>query len=220
MAKKILIIDGGPRKKFNLAQLLETFTEGVKSVDASIEVEHVRLYDLDYKGCVSCMGCKLAGGKNEGRCVRKDGLSEVLSQLDTIDGLAIGSPIYYGTITGQLQAALERMTFPYLSYNKMGFVTKNRVPTATFYTMNATPEQAEGQVLPGVEKVEWVIAGTWSQPERVCAFNTCQVRDYSKYDLAAFSPEAKQAWHDAHWEEDKQKAFQAGVNMANKILTL
>ena len=30
--KKILIIDGGPRKKFYLAQLLESFTEGAKVV--------------------------------------------------------------------------------------------------------------------------------------------------------------------------------------------
>lgn len=66
--KKIIIIDGGPRKNFNLSALFESFKEGVRSVSEDIEVKHVRLYGLDYKGCVACMGCKIVGGKNVGRC--------------------------------------------------------------------------------------------------------------------------------------------------------
>jgi len=32
MSKKIMIIDGGPRKGMNTAQMLETFTKGVASL--------------------------------------------------------------------------------------------------------------------------------------------------------------------------------------------
>ena len=53
--KKIVIIDGGPRKIFNTASILQKFAEGASSVSSEIEVETVRLYGLDYKGCVSCM---------------------------------------------------------------------------------------------------------------------------------------------------------------------
>ena len=221
MAKKILIIDGGPRKKFNLAQLLESFTEGVKSVDASIEVEHVHLYDLDYKGCVSCLGCKLAGGKNYGRCLRKDGLSPVLEEIKTADGLAFGSPIYYMNITGEMQSALERIIFPYGSYN--GDPSRApQVPTAFFYTMNATPEDVVNYGLDRVfNTMDMFLQMTFgSKPERVCAYYTYQVRDYSKYDMALFPEPKKRQWREEHFAEDKQKAFQAGVNMANKILTL
>ena len=59
--KKIVIVDGGPRKNMNTAQLLQRFAEGAKSVGEDIEVKSVRLYDLDYKGCMSCMACKLKG---------------------------------------------------------------------------------------------------------------------------------------------------------------
>ena len=53
--KKIVIIDGGPRKTFNTASMLKKVAEGASSVFGDIEVKTVRLYDLDYKGCMSCM---------------------------------------------------------------------------------------------------------------------------------------------------------------------
>lgn len=56
--KKIIVIDGGPRRNMNTAKLLQRFIEGAKSVGNNIEVKIVRLYDFDYKGCVSCMACK------------------------------------------------------------------------------------------------------------------------------------------------------------------
>ena len=45
----------------NTAQMLQKFAEGAKSACADIEVKTIRLYDLDYKGCMSCMACKIKG---------------------------------------------------------------------------------------------------------------------------------------------------------------
>ena len=60
--KKIMIVDGGPRKTFNTASMLQKFAEGAMSVSEQIEVKTVRLYGLDYKGCMSCMACKIKFG--------------------------------------------------------------------------------------------------------------------------------------------------------------
>lgn len=49
--KKIMIIDGGPRKNMNTAAMIEAFANGAKSMSDEIEVKTVRLYDIDYKGC-------------------------------------------------------------------------------------------------------------------------------------------------------------------------
>ena len=57
--KKIVIIDGGPRKNMNTAAMIEAFSDGAKSVEENLEVKRIRLYDLDYKGCYSCLACKL-----------------------------------------------------------------------------------------------------------------------------------------------------------------
>ena len=46
--KKIIIIDGGPRKNMNTAKILQSFAEGAKSAGSNIEVSTIRLYDLDY----------------------------------------------------------------------------------------------------------------------------------------------------------------------------
>lgn len=217
--KKIVIIDGGARKTYNLAALLESFKEGVKCVIPSAEIEHVHLFDLNYHGCVSCMSCKLAGGKNIGQCAQKDDLSPVLESLKTADGIAFASPAYFCNVTGQLRSAMERMLFPWLSYKTFQVSTPNRVPTATFYTMNATPEHSEqfGQDAAFDQFEKLVITG-WTQPERVCAYNTCQVKDYSRYDFMEGLGEAKAKWRDENFEADRKRAFDAGIHMAEKIL--
>ncbi|MBP5786811.1 MAG: flavodoxin family protein, partial [Kiritimatiellae bacterium] len=58
--KKILIVDGGPRRNMNTAALCDAFEEGARGVSPEVEVARVRLYDLPpWKGCVSCLACKL-----------------------------------------------------------------------------------------------------------------------------------------------------------------
>ena len=78
--KKIIIIDGGPRKNFNTASMLQKFAEGASSVSKEIEVKTVRLYDLDYKGCMSCMVCKIKG-KVSNVCKYKDALTPILEEI-------------------------------------------------------------------------------------------------------------------------------------------
>ena len=48
--KKIVIIDGGPRKNFNTVSMLQKFAEGAASVSDQIEVKTIRLYALDTEG--------------------------------------------------------------------------------------------------------------------------------------------------------------------------
>ena len=114
--KRIIIIDGGPRKNMNTAKLLQSFAEGAKSVGGDIEVKTVRLYDIDYRGCMACMACKVKG-KASNICCFKDALAPVLEDIAQADGLVLGSPIYFGEGTGQMRACLERLAFPWLSYN-------------------------------------------------------------------------------------------------------
>lgn len=112
--KKIVIIDGGPRKTFNTASMLKQVAEGANSVNGDIEVKAVRLYDLDYKGCMSCMACKIRG-KMSNVCKYKDALTPVLQEVAEADGLVLGSPNYFGEITAQMRAFLERLCFAWLS---------------------------------------------------------------------------------------------------------
>jgi len=48
--------------------------------------------------------------------------------------------------------------------------------------------------------------------------NTLQVKNYVRFEFAPNQAEMKQAYKDAHWEQDLQKAFEAGKRMAEKVI--
>ena len=212
--KKIIIIDGGPRKNFNTASMLQKFAEGAKSVCDEIEVKTIRLYGLDYKGCMSCMACKIKG-KASNVCKFKDALTPVLEDIAQADGLVLGSPIYFGDVTGQMRAFLERLAFPWLSYNDYSMTAPKRMPVVLMETMNGTPERNNSQ---GYGSMEYCITTALGEPERLIAYNTYQVKNYDRFELASFSEKAKRQWRDEHWEQDLQKAYEAGKQMAGKIM--
>ena len=210
--KKIIIIDGGPRKNMNTAKLLQSFAEGAKSTGSETEVKTIRLYDLNYKGCMSCMACKLKG-KVQNICRFKDALTPLLEEIAQADGLVLGSPIYFGEVTGQMRAFLERLSFPWLSYNDYSLTAPKRMPVILVETMNGTPERNNSNHF---GSMEWCITTALGEPQRIIAYNTTQVANYGNYELGGFSEEAKHAWRDAHWEEDMQKAYEAGRQMAEQ----
>lgn len=211
--KTIMIIDGGPRKNMNTAQMLQKVAEGALSVGKEIEVKTVRLYDLDYKGCMSCMACKIKG-KASNVCKFKDALTPILEEIAQADGLVMGSPIYFGDVTGQMRTFLERLAFPWLSYNDYSMTAPKKMPVILIETMNGTPERNNSN---GYGSMEYCISAALGEPERIVAYNTYQVKDYSRFELAGFSEDMKRQYRDEHWEEDLQKAFDAGKRMAESI---
>ena len=212
--QKIIIIDGGPRKNFNTASMLQKFAEGAMSLSDKIEVKTVRLYGLDYKGCMSCMACKVKG-KASNVCKFKDALTPVLEEIAEADGLVLGSPIYFGDVTGQMRTFLERLAFPWLSYNDYSLTAPKRMPVVLMETMNGLPDKNNSQ---GYGSLEYCVQTALGEPEHLIAYNTYQVKNYERFELASFSEEAKRQWRDEHWEQDLQKAFDAGKQMAEKIL--
>ena len=212
--KSVVIIDGGPRKNFNTASMLQKFAEGVMSVSDQIEVKTVRIYGLNYKGCMSCMACKIKD-KASNVCKFKDELTPILEDIAQADGLVLGSPIYFGDVTGQMRTFLERLAFPWLSYNDYSLTAPNRMPVVLIETMNGAPERNNSQ---GYGSMEYCIKIALGEPEHLIAYNTYQVKNYDRYELASFSEEAKRQWRDEHWAQDLQNAFDAGKRMAENIL--
>ena len=214
--KKIMIIDGGPRKGMNTAQMIEAFIEGAKSASDDIEVMHVRLYDLEpYRGCMSCMACKVKG-KTSRICKFHDPLLPVLQDASEADGLVLASPIYMADRTAMLQAFVERIVFPWLRYADGSIKAVKKMPVAFIYTMNATEEQAP-IIHKQLDIAEQMFGIALGECERIEAFNTYQMKNYERFDFADSTPAEKQAYKDAHWEQDLQKACEAGKRMAEKI---
>lgn len=210
--KKIMMIDGGPRKNMNTARMVEKFAEGAR--EGGAEVKIVRLYDIDYKGCRSCMACQLRG-KRVDSCRFKDGLTDVLAECAAADGLVMASPIYYGEVTAQLRAFWERLTFPWLSYKDGSFAAPKKMPVTFIYTMNGMPhhgEQVRQSSMKNVEMMTGLALGC--EVEVLQANCTKQVNDYSRYEFSDEMAQSHDKWHEEHFPEELQRAFEAGKRMA------
>jgi len=110
---KVIAVNGSPRKNWNTHILLEKFLEGARETGA--ETELINLYDIQFKGCTSCLACKLKGN-SVSKCVMKDDLERVLHEICGCDVLVLGSPIYFTSVTGEMKSFMERLIFPYTSY--------------------------------------------------------------------------------------------------------
>lgn len=58
---KAIAVNGSPRRNWNTATLLRKALDGAKSVGADTELIH--LYDMQYRGCISCFACKRKDNK-------------------------------------------------------------------------------------------------------------------------------------------------------------
>lgn len=208
--KKIVIIDGGPRKNMNTAAMAEAFAEGARECGA--EVLTYRLYDIDYKGCRSCLVCKLKDRLYTDVCAWKDGLTEVLKAATYADGVLFASPVYFGRVTGQMECFVERLTFPWLSYDDYRLLPPKRIPSAVIYTMNDTSDNRRG-----LRSFELLVGGFYGElPEKAVAYNTYQVDDYDRYAMAAHPKDVKEQWRQEHWQKDLAAAKALGKRLVER----
>ena len=103
---KVLLINGSPHEHGNTFRALSEVakTLGEEGIDSEI----ISIGKGAVQGCIACGWC----GKN-GRCTYRDELyNRVLRAVkDGIDGLIIGSPVYYGGPNGSLCALLDRVFY-------------------------------------------------------------------------------------------------------------
>lgn len=104
MGRKIVVLNGSPRKQGNTAALIREFTRGAEK--AGHAVTRFDLADMDIHGCCGC----LAGGKDlENPCILKDDMCKIYPEYRAADILVFASPMYYWGISGQLKCTLDRL---------------------------------------------------------------------------------------------------------------
>lgn len=215
---KYFIINGGPRRRHNTEAMCNAFADGLRAGDPSAEIKTVDLYSLSYKGCRSCFGCKRIKGGVYGKCIYPDEIKMLLEEIPTSDGIAIASPIYFGDMTGQTRAFIERLLFPLFTY-EVGYrsIAPKPLPVCMIYTMNVKEEQArELGYFEHLQYTEDFIGHVFSKPKRVCACNTYQFDNYNNYVVEAFSEPEKRLYQQQHFPLDLQAAYNAGFEMPTK----
>lgn len=99
----IVCLLGSPRTGSNSTIIAKRFIDTAEKLGATAKT--YTLNSLKYRGCQACMGCKT---KSE-TCVLKDDLAEVLAAIQECDVLLMASPVYFGEVSSQLKAAIDRL---------------------------------------------------------------------------------------------------------------
>ncbi len=210
---KIIAVCGSARKQGNTATMLRQVLEGAKSVGA--QSEFVNLFDLNFKDCISCYACKLKNSKSFGHCTVNDELKPVLERIEQSDVIVLGSPVYYGNLSGQMRSFTDRLLFQYLDY---GHLAKGPKPknfkTALIATMNMNSDDC---IKRGVkDSLEWfseVLGHTLGSCELLTLTDTVMFDDYSKYVYGMPDIEEKSSRIEKITAENLKKAFDLGVRL-------
>ena len=101
---KVIAFNGSPRTDGNTAQAIGFVFEELKA--EGIETQLVNIGTKKLSGCIACFKCRENKDK---KCVIKDDpMNEYIAGMDSADGIIIGSPVYYGSMTTNTKALIER----------------------------------------------------------------------------------------------------------------
>ena len=126
----ILIINGSPRKKGLISQMLDIMRE--EAEQRGDEVQMVYTNDLNIKPCIGCMACRTKlkaaiereqsqacldyaereQARPEVKCVlAEDDSQRVLKMMQEADAIIMGAPCYWGNIPGQMKLLFDRIVY-------------------------------------------------------------------------------------------------------------
>ncbi|BAW31564.1 MAG TPA: flavodoxin family protein [Methanothermobacter sp.] len=111
---KIIGIVGSPRVDGNTTFLVKEALTAAE--EEGIETELIKLAEHDINPCRACDTCL------EGECPIEDDIPILLEKIEEADAIIIGSPVYFGNVTGQTKMFMDR-TRPL----RINFKLKNKI---------------------------------------------------------------------------------------------
>lgn len=99
----ILVLNGSPRPHGNTAALVDAFAEGAREAGHAVEVLDAARMDI-----AGCRGCDFCRTKGNGACAIRDDMERVYARWNEADVLVLATPVYYGSFSAQLHAAIHR----------------------------------------------------------------------------------------------------------------
>ena len=92
---------GSPRRDGNSEMLLDKAMEGAGS--SGLDTEKIILNELRFLPCQECGGCQ-----SRGNCIVDDQMQVVYKKIDEAQALILASPIFFGSLTAQVKAMIDR----------------------------------------------------------------------------------------------------------------
>lgn len=101
MKRLLVALDGSALEGSSVHKLLAATCDGAR--EAGGEAEHVRAYALAIKPCIAC-----GPDATPGYCIFHDDMDAVYAALERSHAVAVGSPIYFDTVSAQLKLVIDR----------------------------------------------------------------------------------------------------------------
>ena len=99
---RVVTVNGSPRGEGNVNVLLRAAEEELAR--HGVEVERISLSDHPVRPCEACDACT----EDPWECPLDDGGMLLLEKLAKADAIVVGSPVYFGGVTAQLKALIDR----------------------------------------------------------------------------------------------------------------
>jgi len=101
---KALAINGSPRHDGNTNAMLETVLAELGS--EGFDTDILQLGGKPVQGCTACRACF---EMKNGKCILEDDMvNKCISEMSKADVILLGSPTYFGDITAEMKAMIDR----------------------------------------------------------------------------------------------------------------
>ena len=104
---RVLSVNGSPREHGNTHLMLKRVTDHLAA--AGCEIDEVYLHGMRLAPCGACMACAEV---KDGRCHgHDDDCDGLLKRTQAAEVVLLGSPVFFGSLTGQIKAYMDRIGF-------------------------------------------------------------------------------------------------------------
>ncbi|WP_446898951.1 flavodoxin family protein [Clostridium sp. LBM24168] len=104
---KVIAFNGSPNKEGNTYEAIKIVAEELKKEEIETEIIHVG--NKEIRGCIACNKC--VENRNE-KCIIHDSIvNECIQKVKNVDGIILGSPVYYSAIAGSMKSFLDRFFY-------------------------------------------------------------------------------------------------------------
>jgi len=97
---QVVGIVASPRKKMNTDTIVQWILNGCQ--ESGVTVTKIYLNDLEIQ---PCQVCRVQDGSG---CIYQDGMKQIYEVLEKADGLVLGTPVYYNTVSSQMKLMIDR----------------------------------------------------------------------------------------------------------------
>ncbi len=154
---KVTILNASPRKSGLVSRMLAIMADELRACHH--EVHLVNVNQLSVRPCIGCMKCRSSHA-----CVLpEDDSQRILALLQGSDAVVVGTPCYWGNMTGQLKLLFDRMVYGMMGESPAGLPLplhkgKRAVIVSTCTTpwpFNLLFRQSDGAVRAVKEVLKW-----------------------------------------------------------------